>query len=42
MNLGSTLYVYHWIDENGELIHENDGCPDCLVYTANGDLPHDE
>ena len=40
--LGGDRYVWHWVDEDGELMHESDGCGDCLVYLSNGDLPPDE
>lgn len=40
--LGGTLYDWHWVDSDDEIRHESDGCPDCLFYLSNGDLPEDE
>lgn len=42
MRMGSTLYVYHWVDRDGAVMHETDGCGDCLMFHANGDVPEDE
>jgi hypothetical protein len=38
-SLGGGRYVWHWLDVNGELMHEDDGCVDCLFYISNGDEP---
>ena len=38
-SLGGNRYVWHWIDEDNELMHEDNGCTDCLVYISNGDEP---
>lgn len=40
--LGGDHSVYHWIDSDNEICHKDDGCRDCLFFTANGDLPDDE
>ena len=39
--LGGDRYVWHWLDEDGELMHESDGCADCLIYISNGDEPEE-
>lgn len=39
--LGGNRYVWHWLDKDGELMHEDDGCADCLFYVSNGDEPED-
>ena len=41
-HLGGDRYVWHWRDKNGEIMHESDGCADCLMFWANGDPPEDE
>ena len=38
-SLGGQRYSWHYIDENGEICHEDDACEDCVCYLANGDLP---
>jgi len=38
-SLGGNRYVWHWVDEDGEIMHEDDGCVDCLLYLSNGDEP---
>jgi len=40
-SLGGDRYVWHWLDENNEMNHENDGCTDCLQYISNGDEPEE-
>jgi hypothetical protein len=40
-SLGGDRYPWHWIDENGEIVHESDACVDCVVFLANGDEPED-
>ncbi len=37
--LGGDRYIWHWLDEDNELMHERDACTDCVFYMANGDLP---
>ena len=39
--LGGDRYVWHWVDGDGEIMHEHDGCTDCLVYISNGDEPEE-
>ena len=38
-SLGGTLYPWHALDSDGELLHFDDACVDCVVYLANGDEP---
>lgn len=40
-SLGGQRYVWHWVDVDGYLMHEDDGCTDCLIYLSNGDEPED-
>lgn len=40
-SLGGTVEVWHYIDENGDICHEDNACVDCVCYLANGDLPED-
>ena len=43
--LGGDRYVWHYLDEDGEVQHERDACFDCVMYMSNGDDPelsHDE
>lgn len=40
-HLGGDRYVWHWVDDKDNIIHESDGCPDCLVYISNGDEPEE-
>lgn len=37
--LGGTRFVWHWVDENDEIQHEDDCCIDCAMYLANGEEP---
>ena len=37
--LGGTFEVWHAVDANGEIIHGEYACVDCMTYLANGDLP---
>lgn len=43
--LGGDRYVYHyWYkrpDGSSVIAHYSDGCVDCLMYAANGELPED-
>lgn len=41
-SLGGTRYIWHWVDEDGEMIHGDDACQDCLLYLANGEEPEEE
>lgn len=38
-SLGCDSEPWHAIDANGEIIHGEHACPDCMCYLANGDLP---
>ena len=42
---GSQLFgnfeCWHAIDEDGEIIHGNHCCVDCVLYLAYGDVPED-
>lgn len=40
--LGNTLYIWHAIDESGDVCHSDDMCPDCVLYLANGDEPESD
>lgn len=37
--LGGDREIWHWIDENNHIQHEDDCCVDCMLYLANGDEP---
>ena len=37
--LGGEFEPWHAIDANGDLIHGDRACVDCVVYLANGDQP---
>jgi len=37
--LGGTVEPWHGVDSNGEIMHFDDACVDCVCYLANGDLP---
>ena len=39
--LGGNREVWHAIDENGEILHSDDACTDCVVFLAYGDEPDD-
>jgi hypothetical protein len=41
-HLGGNREVWHGIDANGEIMHFQDACTDCVMYLANGDLPEQE
>jgi len=39
-DLGGDRYTWHWWDkQSDEIIHESDGCANCLFFLCNGDLP---
>lgn len=38
-HLGGTLYSWHGVDSNGDIMHFDDACTDCVMYLANGDEP---
>jgi len=38
-HLGGDRFIWHWVDDDGHIVHEDDCCVDCLMYIANGDLP---
>lgn len=37
--LGGDRYVWHWLDEDNEIRHEEDCCVDCALFMANGEEP---
>lgn len=37
--LGGDRHVWHWVDDDGRICHEDDACTDCVMYLANGDEP---
>lgn len=37
--LGGNFELWHAVDANGEIIHGENACVDCVCYLANGDLP---
>ena len=37
--LGGDRWVWHWLDDNNEIMHEDDACIDCVMYICNGELP---
>lgn len=38
-SLGGNMEPWHGVDENGEIVHGDNACVDCVMYLANGDLP---
>lgn len=38
-NMHGTRHVWHWLDKDNNIIHENDACTDCVLFMANGDEP---
>jgi len=40
--LGGTLYTWHGINSEGEILHFDDACTDCVMYLANGVEPEEE
>lgn len=36
---GGTVYVWHAVDSDNEVIHFDDACTDCVQYIANGTMP---
>lgn len=38
---GGDFEPWHAVDENGEIVHGERACVDCIMYLANGDLPED-
>lgn len=40
-NLAGDRFIGHALDENGELMHFDDGCVDCVLYISNGDEPEE-
>ena len=38
-HLGGDRYVWHYIDSDGEIQHEDGACVDCVMYLAYGDIP---
>lgn len=40
--LGNSYEPWHAIDQNGELIHGEYACEDCVQYLANGILPEED
>jgi len=41
-HLGGSFEPWHAVDANGEIIHGERACVDCVCYLANGDLPEDD
>jgi len=41
-HLGGDRHRWHWLDEDGDIVHEDDACSDCVYFLANGDVPEDE
>ena len=37
--LGGNFEPWHAIDKNGDVMHGDRACVDCICYLANGDLP---
>lgn len=40
-SLGGNRHVWHWVDDQDEIQHEDDACTDCVMYLANGDEPEE-
>lgn len=38
-HLAGDRQVIHWIGTDGELLHDDGACVDCVLYLANGDEP---
>lgn len=41
-SLGGDREIWHWVDKDGAIHHEDDMCVDCVCYIANGDIPERE
>lgn len=37
--LGGERHEWHAVDKNGDVIHGDDACTDCVLYLANGEEP---
>lgn len=37
--LGGDREPYHWIGEDGQIVHGDGACIDCVAYLANGEVP---
>lgn len=40
-SLGGDREVWHWLDKDGEIMHGDGVCVDCVMYLANGDEPEE-
>jgi hypothetical protein len=38
-SMGGNRFAWHWINPDGEIVHENDACTDCVMFMANGEEP---
>lgn len=39
--LGGDRYAWHAITSDGELLHRDNACTDCVLYLGNGDVPEE-
>lgn len=40
-SLGGHRFIWHYVDEDNEIVHKGDCCVDCLCYINNGQLPEE-
>ncbi|MDD4988506.1 MAG: hypothetical protein PHS68_06400 [Candidatus Izemoplasmatales bacterium] len=40
--LGGSRVVWHGVDKDGNIVHGDHACVDCMMYLANGEVPDDE
>jgi hypothetical protein len=38
-HLAGHRYIYHWVDEENNIIHEDDACFACVIEVNNGERP---
>ena len=36
---GGDRFIWHWLDDNDEIMHEDDACVDCVMLICNGEEP---
>lgn len=38
-SMAGARHVWHWVNEDNEIVHEDDACTDCVMFMCNGDEP---